>query len=109
MIARIREYLKNNVGKGERITLDIAAKGINVKRYTLSHFLGINGVKFKDMRGYYEMECAASLFESGKSRDEVSGLLGYENVAGLDYAFRKNFDISPKKYMEQHLDITFKL
>lgn len=109
MKTKLRNYIKNNIGKGERITVALAIQAIGCSLHEFKYNLIAEGVKFSDIRGLYEMEFAASSIEEGLSRKEISKKLGFGTEPGLAYAFRKNYGVTMAQYWQEFKNIEFKL
>lgn len=109
MKTKLRNYIKNNIGKGERITVALAVQAIGCSLHSFRYRLIAEGVKFSDIRGLYEMEFAASAIEEGRPRKEISDSLGFGAEPGLAKAFRKNYGVTMAEYWEEFKNIEFKL
>lgn len=99
-LQKIISYSEKNFHS--RISLDEAASEVHLSRYHFCRkFKTGTGVTFNEYINNLRMEHSLICLNKGMSVSEVAGECGFEDVSYFIKRFRKNYGVSPGKYLEK--------
>jgi len=94
-----KEYLKNNVGKGWRITFSVLIRAMGCTADVMRDSLTLEGTSFRQIRMDCEMEYVLKSLDEGLRTERIAMNIGYKSPGSLYKPFKDNFNLSPKQYL----------